>query len=242
MNDNNKSLLEKIGNLIMLKHEGDFWDFKRQWHENLAELIHDVICMANSLKDGEKYIIIGVDEENDYRIIGVNNDPKRYNTAKLNNILRNCHFVGGIRPFVRVEEITINKKILDVIIIEDSTYTPFILADDYIRGPQNRKRVVRQGNIYTRIGDTNTPLDKTADNDKAESLWKKRFHLDKTPLEKMNYFLRDTNGWASDENGEEYYYESAPEYTISFDYEQEEVDSNNDFLCKMYIDILGRWV
>lgn len=236
MNNNSKNLSDNIYNLLQLKHEGDFWDFKKQWHENLAELVHDIICMANSLKDGEKYIIIGVDEENDFQIVDVKNNKKRYNTANLSDILRRCPFVGGIRPFVRVEELLIGDKVLDVLVVEDSPYTPFVLADDYSHGPANRKKTVRQGNVYTRIGDTNTPLNQTADNDKVEALWKKRFHLDKAPLEKMNYFLRDTNGWSSDENGENYYYKSAPEYTISLDYEQEEISLKNDFLCRMYID------
>lgn len=156
MNNNSKNLSDNIYNLLQLKHEGDFWDFKKQWHENLAELVHDIICMANSLKDGEKYIIIGVDEENDFQIVDVKNNKKRYNTANLNDILRRCPFVGGIRPFVRVEELLIGDKVLDVLAVEDSPYTPFVLADDYSHGPANRKKLLGRG-TYIPESVTQTP-------------------------------------------------------------------------------------
>lgn len=55
---------DKIFELINLKQEGEYWDFKRQWHENKADLLHDIICMANNLSDNDGYIIIGIDEEN----------------------------------------------------------------------------------------------------------------------------------------------------------------------------------
>lgn len=241
MNGANNNLDQQIKELIKLKHEGDYWDFKKQWHENKVELLHDIICMANSPKDIERYIIVGVDEENDFGIVDAKNDTNRRNTANLNNLLRTHNFVGGIRPLVRVEEITIDKQSLDIIVVEDSDNTPFILADDYSYGPHGRTKTIKQGNVYVRVGDTNTPLDKTADNDKVEALWRKRFRLDKTPLEKFNYYLRNPNDWSSDENRENFYYKYAPEYTISFDYEQEESEINHDFLCKMYIDGTARY-
>lgn len=55
---------DKIFELINLKQEGEYWDFKRQWHENKTDLLHDIICMANNLSDNDGYIIIGIDEEN----------------------------------------------------------------------------------------------------------------------------------------------------------------------------------
>ena len=59
----NQTFEDKIFELISLKQEGEFWDFKRQWHENKADLLHDIICMANNLTDNDGYIIIGIDEK-----------------------------------------------------------------------------------------------------------------------------------------------------------------------------------
>lgn len=35
-------LVEEIRNLIELKIEGDYWDFKEMWHDNKASLLHDI--------------------------------------------------------------------------------------------------------------------------------------------------------------------------------------------------------
>lgn len=45
---NNMDLEREILELIERHTEGDYWDFKQQWHCTNVELIHDIICMANS--------------------------------------------------------------------------------------------------------------------------------------------------------------------------------------------------
>ena len=52
-----------VQNLIDRQTEGTYWDFKRQHHENSAELIHDVLCLANADHDGDRYIIFGVEDQ-----------------------------------------------------------------------------------------------------------------------------------------------------------------------------------
>lgn len=68
-----------IKKLISLKQEGNYWDFKREWYsqDKKADLLHDIICMANNLVNRDAYIIIGVDEENDYSFSSVKSDPNR---------------------------------------------------------------------------------------------------------------------------------------------------------------------
>ena len=56
------SLYEEISELIDLKTEGDYWDFKVQWHENKADLLHDIICMANNIDGCNAYLIYGADD------------------------------------------------------------------------------------------------------------------------------------------------------------------------------------
>jgi hypothetical protein len=53
---------EEIKNLIALKREGAYWDFKKEPHSNLHDLLHDIICMANSLGENDKYLILGVND------------------------------------------------------------------------------------------------------------------------------------------------------------------------------------
>lgn len=238
-----KTLQTTITQLISIQHEGNYWDFKRKWHKNLADLLHDIICLANSSTTGEKYIIIGAGESDirkTFSVVGVKqNDSNRKDTKDLNDFLSTVSFVGDIRPMVHVRQVAIGDKKLDVIVIEPSTNTPFILAKDYKHHPEKDKpTIVHCGHIYTRIGDKNTPKDKTADNDKVEALWRRRFRLDATPTERLSYYLLRPDEWeivnSTDDNVIAYYYKYAPEYRIEFEDCNSEARSG-DFLCKGWI-------
>ena len=43
-------------------HEGDFWDFKQEWHQDMSELIKDIICFANTAHSENCYLIFGVNK------------------------------------------------------------------------------------------------------------------------------------------------------------------------------------
>ena len=161
--------------------------------------------MANNIENRDAYIIIGVANSGEFN--DISNDTNRKNTKKLIDLLREVRFVGQYRPIVRVETISISENVIDVIVIENTTNTPYVLEIDF---PKQGK-TIRQGNIYTRIQDTNTPVDKTADYDKAELLWKKRFHLNASPLDKFNYYIKDTDNWIFDSYANELYYKYSNE-------------------------------
>ena len=44
---------EEILELISLKQEGAYWDFKKEWYEEgkQPDLLHDIICMSNNLEN-----------------------------------------------------------------------------------------------------------------------------------------------------------------------------------------------
>ena len=203
-------LSEVIENLIALKHEGAYWDFKKQWYEEgkNADMLHDIICMTNNLVDRDAYIIIGVDEENDYRCQDISNDQNRRNTQKITDFLKDKKFTGDIRPQVHVESLNIDDCVIDVIVVENIDLTPVYLKESY--------RDVNANNIYTRVQDTNTPKGKGADIDRVEYLWKKRFGLLYTPLEKIFLYMENPDLWCDDANELEMrkFYQFSPEYTI----------------------------
>ena len=72
--------IKQILHLISLKQEGAYWDFKKEWHSQKSDLLHDIMCFANNLVNSDCYIIIGVDEENDYAVCDIKADPNRKNT------------------------------------------------------------------------------------------------------------------------------------------------------------------
>ena len=78
-------------------------------------MLHDIICMANNIENRDAYIIIGIDQENDFFITGVEEDNNRRNTQNLVDFLKDKKFAGDIRPTVCVETIEIDDKLIDVI-------------------------------------------------------------------------------------------------------------------------------
>ena len=56
------ALKKEIESLIEKRQEGDYWDFKLEHHKNKADLLHDIICMANSRANRDCFIIYGVED------------------------------------------------------------------------------------------------------------------------------------------------------------------------------------
>ena len=213
----NQTFEDKIFELISLKQEGEFWDFKRQWHENKADLLHDIICMANNLTDNDGYIIIGIDEENDYSIRDVASDLNRRNTQKIVDFLKDKKFAGDNRPTVYVQTIEWAEENIDVVVVvvQNNMNTPYYLAVDY----RDKEKLLKANHIYTRIMDSNTAKDCNADLDKVEYLWKKRFGINKSALERVTIYLKDKKNWFQNEF-EVVYYKYAPEFTIKCEYDE----------------------
>lgn len=181
----------EITELVSLGIEGDYWDFKKEWHNNNADLLHDIICMANNLANRDAYIIIGVKNGEVFGVPSAN----RKNQQNLIDFLNIQQFAGSIRPTIYVSSLMIMGKEVHVIIIKSTAKTPYYLTADYNCHKNEKSNCVKSGHIYTRIGDTNTPKTETAAIDKVEYLWKKRFGLDLTPLEKVKYLLKTPKEW-----------------------------------------------
>lgn len=45
------NLRDEVITLISSRREDDYWDFKEKHHINRADLLHDIICMANNRVD-----------------------------------------------------------------------------------------------------------------------------------------------------------------------------------------------
>lgn len=209
-----------IIDLIDSKKEGDYWDFKEKWHDNKADLLHDIICLANNRVGKDAYIIIGI-EDKTFHIKGIQKDINRKNQQNVIDFLKSKKFCGEIRPDIEVKTINIQNEEIDVLIIKNSFDTPYFLLEDY----RDQKELVRKHSIYTRVGDTNTPKDSMADINQIEYLWKKRFLLTESPIKRIFESLKDKENW--DERyvkGETiYYYKYNPEYTIVLKEEEEDL-------------------
>lgn len=209
----NRSIDDEILELIEIKTEGDYWDFKEQWHENNADLLHDIICMANNLADRDAYIIIGISDSKSPDGVQVKGVPVafRKNQQNLIDFLKDKKFAGSLRPTVYVQTIQLFDKEVDVIIVKNSKKTPFFLVEAFNCG----RECVRTGHIYVRIGDTNTPKPSFADIDKIEYLWRKRLGIDLTVNERLLLLLDDPDEWLGSLDVDKHKYHSVyPEFQI----------------------------
>lgn len=220
----NIALQCEIQELIERHAEGEYWDFKQQWHINNADLLHDIICMANSPANRDCYIIIGI-EDGSYAILGVS-DKNRKNQQNVIDLLRQKpSWAGGYIPEVYVRTISIADKAIDVVVIKQSDNTPFYLLEDYKKEGQP----IFKGAIYTRKGDTNTPKTGTADLHDTELLWKRRFGLLYNPSQRAKSYLKDLENWemvegSADKSGRDdsfLFYRPDPDYTVYFIHEEE---------------------
>ena len=117
-------LENEILNLIEQQTEGVYWDFKQQWYSNNADLLHDVICMANSPANRDCYIIIGV-EDGTYNILGVSSENRKNQQNVIDLIRKKPAWAGGYIPEVYVKTISIMDKDIDVVVIKQSDNTLF---------------------------------------------------------------------------------------------------------------------
>lgn len=212
------SFYEIIGELIETRHEGSYWDFKQEYHKNKATLLHDIICLANNLDDRDAYIIFGVADNGE--IFGVEHDENRKNQENMITFLRDKSFAEGYRPSIEHTQIRWYNHEIDILIIKRNDRTPYYLIKDF----NDDKESVRAYYIYTRVIDTNTPKDKSADISSIEALWKRRFGLLPTPQKRLERYLEDKKHWITRDRIQ--FYEECPEFTIQI-YEDDEKECPN---------------
>lgn len=199
----NHILIGIVQAFIDLKKEGVYWDFKQEHYNNTVDFLHDVICLANARHDGDRYLIFGIGDN--ATIEGLSSLKKQ---ADIIDTLRNAHFADDIFPDITLEDIIIDDKNLQILIIKDTTSKPYYL----IQEKKDGKKTINAGTIYTRNMDTNTPKNRVASSKDIEYMWKERFGLTQTPLERFKIYLEDFDGWQ--QNGEISHYTQFPEFTI----------------------------
>lgn len=198
---------ELIEKLVKGNREGEWWDFKLKHHINLADLLHDVLCMANILYKGDRYIIFGVNDDSE--MVGINLEDKRNTQADILDYFRKMRFANYNIPSVELSTLFFNDKEIDLLTIKNSKNKPYYLTEDEKKG----KTTVRSGVIYSRLGDTNTPKDRCANPYEIEAMWRERFGLNDSASKRFIDVLLDFNNWQYD-GIDSAFYDVDPDYTI----------------------------
>ena len=199
-----------IGDLIATRKEGDHWDFKRDPHAQPGDLIKDIICLANSPRyTGDRYIIYGVDDTG--TVVGLQPATSR-TQADIVSMLSTAGFAGGVYPDIYLKQIELQDQRLEVLVIKDCREKPYYLQKEY----KCKGRGVRlnPGTVYSRVRDSNTPSNQVASSHDIERMWRERFGLDQTPLQRVQNYLLDRDSWIETSENV-WFYSQHPEFTIS---------------------------
>ena len=55
--------------------EGEYWDFKQEWHERIEDLIKDIICFSNTVHNEDCYLIFGISDN--LEIVGMRKNRRK---------------------------------------------------------------------------------------------------------------------------------------------------------------------
>lgn len=211
----NLELTDLVKLCISRGHEGDFWDFKQEWHKDMPALIKDIICFVNTVHSENCYLIFGISD--DCRVVGMK--QSRYELANIIDALSKLEFATIDVPEITLDTIVLDSIEIDVLTILNTDNTPI-----YLRKPYGK---MRPGCIYLRKGDRNTPDNSNALFGDIEMLWKKRFRLTKPPLEYIKNHLNNPLEW--NETQDCYYNIFRPEYVLEHVYDESDRDLRAEF-------------
>ena len=202
--------LTEIEALIARRSEGTYWDFKRIHHTNKSDLFHDVLCLANAKHSGRRFLIFGVDDS-DFSLHEISSDPGRRTQADIAGLFRDnaTKFFQSRFPDFHLSEITINGTLLDALVVDDTPHKPYYLVEKYEK--------LYAHHIYTRVCDTNTPVTAAAQPHEIERMWRERFGLDLSPLDRMKLYVDEPDSWMpSNRAGENLteHHRTFPEFTL----------------------------
>ena len=211
----NLELTDLVKLCISRGHEGDFWDFKQEWHKDMPALIKDIICFVNTVHSENCYLIFGISD--DCRVVGMK--QSRYELANIIDALSKLEFATIDVPEITLDTMVLDGIEVDVLTILNTDNTPI-----YIRKPYGK---MHPGCIYLRKGDRNTPDNSNALFGDIEMLWKKRFRLTKPPLEYIKNHLNNPLEW--NETQDCYYNIFRPEYVLEHVYDESDRDLRAEF-------------
>lgn len=209
MNKFNDLSIARIAEILIEKgYEGEYWDYKQEWHENIEDLIKDIICFANTPHEENGYLLFGVDDNGN--VVGMKKSRRKQ--ADILDRLDTLLFAGDVKPEISVETIVIKGTEIDVLIVYNTQKTPIYLKKKYGK--------MYEGCVYMRDGDKNTPNNGMASIEDVEKLWKKRFGLLQTPLDYILDRLQYPLEWK--QQGYTYYNMYRPEYQLKILKEDDE--------------------
>lgn len=208
---------------LLSEPESEHLDFKLEYTSNDA-LIKDILALANSRTSKKRrFLIFGVADNG--TIVGL---EKKQHRKKQREIIDLLHKVPiNKMPKLKHYTLSADGHEVDILEIENTAEQPYFLKKDYEinlkkDNKTNERKLLTAGTFYERVGDTNRPI---VDDTVLDAIYRQRFGLDKTPLERAMSYLVNTAGWEHDNDEKNrlyFYYTQHPEFSIqTYDYDNE---------------------
>jgi len=219
-----KKITKEEITLLLTEEEADYFDFKEIHHENTAKLVHDVLSLSNSGCSSDRFIIFGVIDKS-REVKGVKG--KRKSQADIIDCLRSSNI--NRLPSLLLYEVACNNVILDVLHIKNEKYKPYFLLKD----KKVDQVTVRAGVVYSRDNDTNTPINSTSSINQLETMWREKFGLDESPMERVIEYIKEIPNWTKIKENEAYY-SLFPEFRIVWESENLTDDFHEHWINKKH--------
>ena len=192
---------------LLRQRESEALDRKRSYPGNNITLLHDILCLCNSYVAEDRHLLYGVEDGG--TVCGVEADPNRKCNADLHDMLRQSTL--NRIPTVSLEPLVVhNKQEVDILTIENRPDKPFFVLKDR----RHERDTLRAGVVYTRLGDTNTPLREAAPEEHIELMWRERFGLVLDPLARVHQLFSNPDDWISLDGDNSLYHRQFPEFTV----------------------------
>lgn len=182
--------------------ENDYIDFKREWYskDKLGEvdLVHDILCMSNSLSDSEdRYIVIGVEEDKSNGSKLIHDISKDANCRQSANLIQTLRNYMSVIPNIELIREKVGKGFIDIIkIMPYARELPYVLNKECQAQKSDGKKVtVRKEWIYSRNSDRNTPKDECCTRTELEELFARKRGEHLPILDRFSMYLDDIENW-----------------------------------------------
>lgn len=222
MNDSEPELsAEKIKEMIKNGKESETLDFKKDFNDDPADVLMDIICFANSPALEDAHIIYGVEEDDhhNYKIVGLDESrlPTHGNLEHFKDILKDEMFFYGSAPKLDYSKVSIDGKTIGILTIKPAEDgVPYILTEDKFfknknqkdrgeRSPSKSRRIMAY-RIYSRNSSHNTPWNKSASPDVVDKLYKARFGLLNHGVKAFLRAMQDHENWNFIESNNDNHY------------------------------------